>query len=80
MLYGFANGGDVPVLAEAVRTRLAAANAAGGSAVLESAPAALRRQVDVWGPVRPEWRFAEAIKNAFDPSRILNRGRFVGGI
>jgi glycolate oxidase FAD binding subunit len=80
MLYGFANGGEAPVLAEAVRTCLAAANAAGGSAVLESAPAALRRQVDVWGPVRPEWKFAEAIRNAFDPSRILNRGRFVGGI
>jgi glycolate oxidase FAD binding subunit len=80
MLYGFADGGEAPVLAEAVRTRLAAANAAGGSAVLESAPAALRRQVDVWGPVRPEWKFAAAIKKAFDPSRILNRGRFVGGI
>ena len=58
----------------------AAANAAGGSAVLESGPVALRRQVDVWGPARPEWKIVEGIRATFDPGRILNRGRFVGRI
>lgn len=39
-----------------------------------------RRQPDPWGPPRPEWKLMYAIKNAFDPDRILNRGRYVGGI
>ena len=76
MLYGFANGGEAGAVAKAVQARMAA----GGSAVLESAPVALRRQVDVWGPARPEWKIVEGIRETFDPGRILNRGRFVGGI
>jgi glycolate oxidase FAD binding subunit len=76
MLYGFRNGGEAGAAAKAVQARMAA----GGSAVLESGPVALRRQVDVWGPARPEWRIVEGIRATFDPGRILNRGRFVGRI
>ena len=75
MLYGFANGCKADTVAEAVQARMA-----GGSAVLESAPVALRRQVDVWGPARPEWKIVEGIRATFDPGRILNRGRFVGRV
>ena len=50
------------------------------AAVLESGPVALRRQLDVWGPPRPEWKVTERMKQTFDPARILNRGRYVGGI
>jgi glycolate oxidase FAD binding subunit len=80
MLYGFANGSEAGAVAEAAQARLAAANAAGGSAVLESAPVALRRQVDVWGPARPEWKIVEGIRETFDAGRTLNRGRFVGRV
>jgi glycolate oxidase FAD binding subunit len=76
MLYGFANGCKADTVATAVQARMAA----GGSAVLESAPVALRRQVDVWGPARPEWKIVEGIRATFDPGRILNRGRFVGRV
>ncbi|MFB3826309.1 MAG: FAD-binding oxidoreductase [Bryobacteraceae bacterium] len=53
---------------------------AGVNAVLESGPPALRKRVDVWGPPRPEWELSRRIKQALDPGRVLNRGRFVGGI
>jgi glycolate oxidase FAD binding subunit len=49
-------------------------------ALLESGPVALRRQRGVWGAPQPEWKLAERIKQAFDPGRVLNRGRYVGGI
>jgi glycolate oxidase FAD binding subunit len=75
MLYGFRNGGEPGAVAKAVQARMA-----GGSAVLESAPVALRRQVDVWGPARPEWKIVEGIRATFDAGRTLNRGRFVGRI
>jgi len=80
MLYGFPDGSGGAGTVETIKARFAAAQAAGGSAVLESGPVALRRQVDVWGPARPEWRFTHGIKKTFDPACILNRGRYVGGI
>jgi glycolate oxidase FAD binding subunit len=75
MLYGFRNGCKAGAVAEAVQARLA-----GGSAVLESGSVALRRQVEVWGPARPEWKIVEGIRATFDAGRTLNRGRFVGRI
>jgi len=80
MLYGFQPGGDVDAMEGEVKARFAAAAEEGGAAVLESGPAALRRRFDVWGPSRPEWRLAARIKQTFDPKRILNRGRFAGGL
>jgi len=56
-----------------------APGAAHSGGVLESGPVALRRQLDVWGPPRPDWKFTERLKQTFDPDRILNRGRYVGG-
>ena len=80
LLYGPPNGVDGARTAEMIAARLAEAHAAGGSAVLESAPVALRRQVSVWGPSRPEWKITHGIRKTFDPACILNRGRYVGGI
>jgi FAD/FMN-containing dehydrogenase len=77
MLYGLA---DAVGTLEAIEARFAAARAAGGSAVLECGPVALRRQVDVWGPPRPEWKFTRDLKKTFDPAGVLNRGRYVEGI
>ena len=55
-------------------------NSFGDYAVLESAPLEVRRRMSVWGAPLPEWKLAERIKQVFDPGRVLNRGRFVGGI
>jgi glycolate oxidase FAD binding subunit len=79
MLYGFAPPTELDAMEAAVKARFRAAGAC-GSAVLESGPVALRRRLDVWGLPRPEWKMAERIRRTFDPKRILNRGRFVGGL
>jgi hypothetical protein len=77
VLYGMADG---MAAGDTIRSRMARAGSAGGSAVLESGPVELRRQVDVWGSARPEWKFTHGIRKTFDPTRVLNRGRYVGGV
>lgn len=67
---------NLAVLTEDLRSRL---RAHGGSAVV------LRRgllphSVDSWGDPPPAIELMRAIKREFDPNRILNPGRFVGGI
>jgi glycolate oxidase FAD binding subunit len=53
----------------------------GGSVVVEAASPALRGALDPWGPMAPEvFALMRAIKEQFDPDRILNPGRFVGGL
>jgi glycolate oxidase FAD binding subunit len=67
---------NLATLTNDLRSRL---RAHGGSAVL------LRRgllphSVDSWGDPPPAIELMRAIKKEFDPARILNPGRFVGGI
>jgi glycolate oxidase FAD binding subunit len=50
-----------------------------GTAVLLKASAALRQKVDIWGDCS-SLPLMKRVKEQFDPRRILNRGRFVGGI
>ena len=53
--------------------------ATGGSAVALQAPAAVREQVDSWGPV-PAIDLMRRVKDEFDPGHRFAPGRFVGGI
>jgi glycolate oxidase FAD binding subunit len=57
----------------------AAATAAGGHAVVLTAPPAVRDRVDLWGPV-PGLDLMRRVKEQFDPDARLAPGRFVGGI
>lgn len=57
-----------------------AARGAGGHAVLEWGPLAVKEAVAVWDPPGPAGRIMERIKAQLDPAGILNPGRFVGGI
>ena len=50
-----------------------------GTAVVLDAPAAVKENVDVWGPI-PALDLMRRIKERFDPERLLSPGRFVGGI
>jgi glycolate oxidase FAD binding subunit len=52
-----------------------------GSVVIQKAPAAVRAAVDPWGPIEPgPLALMRGLKDEFDPKRILNPGRFVGGL
>jgi len=53
--------------------------AVGGSAVALQAPAAVREQVDAWGPVAA-LDLMRRVKDEFDPEHRMAPGRFVGGI
>jgi glycolate oxidase FAD binding subunit len=68
-----------PVIA-ALREWRELVRAAGGHAVLERAPLAVKDQVPVWDPPGAALRLMERIKSQLDPKGILNPGRFVGGI
>lgn len=63
---------------EAIRQKL---SDAAGYVVVEKAPLAARQKIDVWGGTNPAVRrLMEGIKEHADPNKILNPGRFAGGI
>jgi len=71
---------ETPSGAASLVTELrSAAEAMRGSLVVLQAPADLKAAVDVWGPVKG-LDLMRRLKAEFDPARILNPGRFVGGI
>jgi len=49
-----------------------------GHALLEMAPEAFRRNHDVFGPPRDDWKLMHRIKAALDPHRIFAPGRMPG--
>jgi len=51
-----------------------------GTVVVLSAPAAVREGLDHWGPVGDALDLMRAVKDRFDPDRLLSPGRFVGGL
>jgi glycolate oxidase FAD binding subunit len=57
----------------------AMAASAGGHALLEWAPLAVKERVPVWDAPGPAHRFMRRIKEQLDPLGILNPGRFPGG-
>ena len=74
--------GAVPVqhVADTIANLRDAAANVGGNLIVESAPTALKRQIDVWGSVGRSFELMKAIKTRMDPIGLLNVGRFVGGI
>jgi len=67
-------------LAEVVEPLRAFALHAKGSLVVLHAPATVKTRVDVWGPPGKGFALMRGLKEQFDPGRILNPGRFVGGL
>ena len=53
---------------------------AGGHAVVQWAPLAVKERVPVWDEAGPALRIMERIKAQLDPRGVLNPGRVVGGI
>jgi glycolate oxidase FAD binding subunit len=53
----------------------------GGSVVVARGSPALRAAIDPWGPVEAgAFALMQALKDDLDPKRVLNPGRFVGGL
>jgi len=67
-------------VAEVVNTLRTFAQGTGGSLVILEAPPEVKAKVDVWGPVGSALPLMRGLKEQFDPQRILNPGRFVGGL
>jgi glycolate oxidase FAD binding subunit len=51
-----------------------------GNLVVESSPLDVKERIDVWGSSRTDRQIMRRIKEEIDSARILNPGRFVGGI
>jgi len=75
-------GGATVAELDAVITRVRAwVGEIGGGVVVASGPADLRRTVDPWGPIGPgALALMRALRDEFDPRRVLNPGRYVRGI
>ncbi|HXB61532.1 MAG TPA: FAD-binding oxidoreductase [Acidobacteriaceae bacterium] len=72
--------GSADSLVQTVTTLCAEVSALGGSVFIQTASAALRESIDVWGEPPAAIALMHEIKRQFDPNRTLNPGRFVGGI
>jgi glycolate oxidase FAD binding subunit len=53
---------------------------AGGALVIERGPLELRCAAGVWGEPRGDFALMQRLKAELDPNRVLNPGRFIGGI
>ena len=56
------------------------AASADGYALVEQAPLRAKADLDVWGDPGPALHLMRRLKNRMDPNRVLNPGRYVGGI
>ncbi|MDP9237903.1 MAG: FAD-binding oxidoreductase [Chloroflexota bacterium] len=50
----------------------------GGTMMIDAAPVAVKRSMDVFGPVRPDVSIMKRLKEQFDPHGVLAPGRFAG--
>jgi glycolate oxidase FAD binding subunit len=76
---GLPGGTDPQVVARVVGDLRLAAGAAGGHAVVLTAPAGVRERVDLWGPVDGV-ELMRRVKRQFDAAGRFAPGRFAGGI
>ena len=77
---GLAGAMDGPAALAAIKRVRDLAARFGGNAVVEYCPPALKEDLDVWGEPPQSVDIMRRIKERFDPSGILNPGRFAGGI
>ncbi len=73
-------GGDATAIAGVLTEWRRLVRTAGGQALVESAPLAVKERVPVWDDPGPALRIMQRIKSQLDPAGLLNPGRFVGGI
>ena len=71
---------DAQAIAAALQGIQAAAVASGGSAIVERCAESVKQHLDVWGPLPSSMTVMRRLKSQFDPTGILNPGRFIGGL
>lgn len=67
-------------LASAISQLRALAQSHKGSLVVTRAPVTLKAQINVWGEPRPDLKLMQTLKQKFDPTGTLVKGRFIGGL
>ena len=67
-------------MAQAATEMVHAGNNLGGRTTIPWCPTEVKRDVNPWGPLRDDFPLMQKLKAQFDPDRILNPGRFVGGL
>jgi glycolate oxidase FAD binding subunit len=67
-------------MAQAATEMIHAGNNLAGRVTLPWCPTEVKRDVSPWGPLRDDFALMKKLKQQFDPDRILNPGRFVGGL
>jgi glycolate oxidase FAD binding subunit len=77
--YAIGAGAPEPVR-DSIEALRREAESAEGSLVVESAPVALKRHLEAWGKPGEALSVMRRMKAEFDPSGLLNPGRFLGGI
>jgi glycolate oxidase FAD binding subunit len=50
----------------------------GDTTTILTAPAAWKAGLDVWGPLPDGFEMMRALRDQFDPGRVINPGRFAG--
>jgi glycolate oxidase FAD binding subunit len=73
-------GGDASLLLRAVEEFRSQLETRGGSLVILRCPLEMKSKIDVWGSAGDALALMKSIKAQFDPTGVLNPGRFVGGI
>ena len=78
----YSKGGDVSAgdVATVLSDARDAAHKAGGHLVIERCPPEVKSRLDVWDDVGGPLAIMRRMKEQYDPGRILNPGRFAGGL
>ena len=71
-------GDDTTV--DALSKTLNVVHEAGGQMIIEQCPSELKPRFDVWDDVGESVAIMQRMKEQYDPKRILNPGRYAGGI
>ena len=80
MWWGDFSGENAVQVAERLRQVQSTAADLGGDAIVEACPPAAKELIDVWGPAPSGMGIMRRIKQQFDPTNVLNPGRFIGGL
>ena len=83
VLVGWFAGGESPTADGAtgmLRLTREAVHRSGGKMVIERCPPEVKSGFDVWDDVGESISIMRRLKEQYDPKRIVNPGRFVGGI